>query len=491
MARNETLMDSLLRLVGDARSVAAIGTASWFERPRGWARKLPSSAVDVVVLVCPERGALEMASRRIATWKKSRLVVVFENPVGAHNLISLLGGAEPGTQLGEATVEQLLSESGLRVTARRGFRGAVSSLATDTVNALSRLFAQLNHAAQDDYVLLEASVAAVTKPPQVRKFTPDLLSVVMRNHSLSRVTLLEQALFSLACQNWPSLEIVMVTQSRDRNARAVLEAVLEKYRALGNFHFKVVQQPSSQDIRARLANLGLSHAKGQYVSFLDDDDVIYPHHYERLVCALRASGAAWAFAPVRRAYFKTLESGELFCKTKDVFPRSEALDLARLMHDNYVTCHSYVIDRTRLGRFELGFEERLDKGEDYALLLRLLALFRPIAVGDGPSAEYRIRDDGTNTIIHDTEDAAARARLIQQWSAATELKDRLTADLQVLITKAEFVQETHRGLGEEDKPGHEALRYRLADFANRMLKRGLPFVHQGVKRTLNRRIPGK
>ncbi|MGV3625460.1 MAG: glycosyltransferase family 2 protein [Archangium sp.] len=484
-------MAGLLRVIDGARSVAVLGTASWFVRPSHWKTSLPSAPVDVVVLVNLDARALDAATKRVAAWKKTRLVVCFENAIGALNLVSALSGVGAETPLNECTVEQVLHDRGFHVTARHGFRGARPTLAADTVAALARLFEQLNASAQDDHVLLEATVRAPAKRARKKEFTAGLVSVVMRNHSLTRVKMLEQALFSLACQNWPSLEVVMVTQSQERTAAAELEAVLAKYQALGNYEFKVLKQPSNQDIRARLANLGLKHASGQYVSFLDDDDVIYPQHYERLVQALRESGAAWAFAPVRRAYFKALEDGELFCKTKDVFPRSEALDLAQLMHDNYVTCHSYVVDRTRLGRFALGFEERLDKGEDYALLLRLLALFRPVAVGGAPSAEYRIRDDGTNTIIHDTDDAAARARLIQQWKAATELKDRITADLQMLVTRSEFVQETRRGLSDEAERAPEELRYRLADFANRMLKRGLPFVHQRVKRTLNPRIPGK
>lgn len=358
-------------------------------------------------------------------------------------------------------------------------------MAGDTVSAMRQLFHQLNPASVDDYIVL-ALERGTARGPVVRPFEDGLLSVIIRNHSLDRLKFIDQALFSLSCQAWSPLEVVLVSQSTEADVGARLEQVLARFQPLGRYSYQVVLEPSSKDIRARLLNVGLSHARGRYVAILDDDDVIYPNHYQRLIDALQSSDHAWAFAPVRRAYFGTTAAGDLYCKRKDTFPRSDTLALAQLLHDNYVTCHSYVIDRSRLGQFSLGFEERLSKGEDYVMLLRLLALFRPIAVGGSPSAEYRIRDDGTNTIVHDTDDAEARARLIAQWEEAIAVKNQLTDELQVLISKKDLVAEAIRSIELEARSGPEELRYRIADFANSALKSALPTLHSVIRRPFMR-----
>jgi len=407
------------------------------------------------------------------------IVVVFANASASSRLLAALVGVASSDAIADAWVRERLERAGLDVRERHVVRGPQSPLplAADAERSLRKLFSQLNPSADDEQLVYIVRRSAARAPR--RDLVSGLVSVVVRNHDLSRLPLLDQTIFSLAGQRHPSLEIVVVTQARDEDAVPRIEGVLERHRSYGGYEYQVLQHPTDRDERARLANLGVQAARGQYVAFLDDDDVVYPDHYERLVAALQKSHAAWAFAPVRRAWFTRDPQGNLYCKRKDVYPGSDRWDRVQFMRDNYITCHSYVIDRERVGRFHIAFSEELSKNEDYILLLRMAALFRPVAVGGHPSCEYRIRDDGTNSIMASATTPEEAQRLHAEWQLANAMKDAIKRPLQILITQDELDRDASVPHGPPALPG---LRHQFIDRGNEILKTRAPRLHRALKR---------
>ena len=53
--------------------------------------------------------------------------------------------------------------------------------------------------------------------------------------------------------------------------------------------FEVQTSTPDEDIRSRLLNQGIKHAKGRYLAFLDFDDIVYDQGYEVLINQLRVS----------------------------------------------------------------------------------------------------------------------------------------------------------------------------------------------------------
>lgn len=100
-----------------------------------------------------------------------------------------------------------------------------------------------------------------------------LVSVIIR--SMDRSTL-ANALDSVALQTYPNIEVVIV------NAKGADHHEVGKW--CGHFPMRMVGSDEQLD-RSRAANVGLDEATGEYLIFLDDDDLFYPEHIAILVNA--------------------------------------------------------------------------------------------------------------------------------------------------------------------------------------------------------------
>src|SRR6185503_4054259 len=88
-------------------------------------------------------------------------------------------------------------------------------------------------------------------------------------------------------QSYADVEIVVVNNGGP-DVRGVVEA------ACGRRPFQYLTMPESKHIGAA-SNVGACAARGAYVGYLDDDDLLYADHVARLVSTLEAERADFAF----------------------------------------------------------------------------------------------------------------------------------------------------------------------------------------------------
>lgn len=107
---------------------------------------------------------------------------------------------------------------------------------------------------------------------------------------------LPRALASLLAQTLCEWEAVIVDDgSRDGTWRAVSPF-------LADARIRYLRLPHNAGL-GRALNVALDHAQGELIAYLPSDDVIYPHHLDRLAAALKgAPQAALAYAGVRHHY---------------------------------------------------------------------------------------------------------------------------------------------------------------------------------------------
>ncbi len=105
--------------------------------------------------------------------------------------------------------------------------------------------------------------------------------------------LLGDCLASIAAQTFADLEVIMVDDGSSDGSAAVATAM-----AAADPRFKLVQVPNGGPGYAR--NRGIERATGTFLAFVDADDALPSHAYERMLHALETSGSDFVSGNVQR-----------------------------------------------------------------------------------------------------------------------------------------------------------------------------------------------
>jgi glycosyltransferase involved in cell wall biosynthesis len=186
--------------------------------------------------------------------------------------------------------------------------------------------------------------------------TPETVSVVVPTRN--RWTLLSRnALRSGLDQEGVDHEVIVVDDGSD-------DGTAEQLSRLGDSRLRVVRHQRPLGV-AQARNAGIAAARGEWVAFLDDDDLWSPHKLRMQIDASRAEGADWAYAGV----VSVRED-----RTVDyVFPLPDRNELDRelLVRSVLPAGCSNVIARTELVRGVGGFDEEFFQLADWDLWIRL------------------------------------------------------------------------------------------------------------------------
>lgn len=122
--------------------------------------------------------------------------------------------------------------------------------------------------------------------------TLPLISVVVPCYNAEKY--LHNSLTSLRYQTYPNLQIITVDDRSSDNTRNILDCNAKHYR-----NFEVYPCRGKGVSAAR--NTGIEKAKGEYITFLDCDDIISPYHVENLYNLIKAGNADLAITSFKRA----------------------------------------------------------------------------------------------------------------------------------------------------------------------------------------------
>ncbi len=205
---------------------------------------------------------------------------------------------------------------------------------------------------------------------------PAPVSVVVRTRN--RPALLREALASLRAQTARPAQVVVVN-----DGGAPLSDLGDV--SGGSFDLTLEELPESRG-RSAAANRGVSLARNDLVSFLDDDDLCYPDHLERLVRAHRSGPEPVVYSDaVTVVYSRREESWEPLHRTLQY---SLDFDPDYLLLANYIPLHTLLLPRALYERAG-SFDEELDYSEDWDFLIRLSlqTAFRHVRA---VTCEYRV-----------------------------------------------------------------------------------------------------
>jgi len=265
-----------------------------------------------------------------------------------------------------------------------------------------------------------------------------LCSVLIRS---THRTTLEEALDSVALQTWPNVEVVVV------NAAGTSHPPIGA--RCGPFPIRLVEPGKPLD-RASAANQALDAARGSYLLFLDDDDLILPHHLARLLEEFRGS------AQLMASYAGVVCTNE---EGKEVRHFSQPFDPVMLRLQNYLPIHAVLFRRDALQR-GLRFDESLPVCEDWDFWLQMLEHWGEGAFRFVPQtgAVYRMYREGGSGVWREPERTReVMLRIYRKWLEVWS-DHTLWSLLGMGRYKALYEERVQQSLQEEEVRQAEAVR---------------------------------
>ena len=203
-----------------------------------------------------------------------------------------------------------------------------------------------------------------------------LVSIVIRTQN--RKALLKQALASVLTQTYPHVEVVVVNDGGDD-----CTAIIEEFRPYLTLHYIAHDQPRG---RSAAANTGLRAVGGKYINFLDDDDLFYANHIEKLATFLETTGESFAYSDCEMGKYQWQDQQFLLQGQRQQF-NSIDFDRDRLHFNNYIPNMAAMFTH-QLWKKVGPLDESLDCLEDWDLWLRM-AQHTTFHHLPGVTAEYR------------------------------------------------------------------------------------------------------
>jgi hypothetical protein len=215
--------------------------------------------------------------------------------------------------------------------------------------------------------------------PPTRIGTEKLVSVVIATRD--RPAMLDMTLGTIDRQTYPAVEVIVVN-----DAGADVSSIVASHKRSRVLATQGRLGPGG----AR--NVGLRSVRGEYVTFFDDDDEMFPDHIASLVTALERSNLDVAYGQMLNGFF--LKAGTDHYVLDGVSPHQALLDHAEIQWAGAMATTSVLFRRKLIE--EIGeVDGGLATAEDYDYWYRL-AQGREWARVPFVTALYRWRLDGTN-----------------------------------------------------------------------------------------------
>jgi LmbE family N-acetylglucosaminyl deacetylase/glycosyltransferase involved in cell wall biosynthesis len=279
------------------------------------------------------------------------------------------------------------------------------------------------------------------------------IAVVVRTRN--RPALLAEALESLRAQTARPSRVVVVNDGGASPADIV---------ARFSDAFPIsVEELSSRRGRSAAANAGVKAARESLVTLLDDDDLLFPDHLDRLARAHRAGPEPIVYSDAVTVLYE--RRGESWAARHRELQYSLDYDPDLLLLFNYIPIHTVLIPR---GLWEKvgGFDEGLDYSEDWDMMIRLSGE-TPFRHVRAVTCEYRVFEREPNDPSHASagssafqkarETIYARYRDRRSEAGLSRAVDRLRAQLAFwygrdAISQGElrYQRESHRHLAAEN-----------------------------------------
>lgn len=209
-----------------------------------------------------------------------------------------------------------------------------------------------------------------------------MISVVIPVYNVEKY--IEYCLKSLENQTYKEFEVIIVNDgSTDMSLERISNYLIES-----NLNAKVITQKNSGVSVAR--NSGIIYALGEYISFIDSDDILHPRYFEELLNNIVELDADMAICEKKDLSEGTIKyEDEISASNVSVYSKKAALEC--MLYGKFkVGIWSALCKREVLG--ETKFAEEVSYGEDLEVLWKLVSKSQKVIYNSAPLYGYRIRE---------------------------------------------------------------------------------------------------
>lgn len=198
-----------------------------------------------------------------------------------------------------------------------------------------------------------------------------LVSVIIPVYNVERF--IEKTIMSVIEQTYQNIELILVDDCSPDQSAEIIQRLSAKYPVIR--YYRLEQNSGAAVAR----NKGIELADGQYLAFLDSDDLWKPQKLEMELNVMQQNHAEFVFTAIEMID----EEGSVVKKKRKVRSR---IGYRFLLTNTMIATSSVLLDISRIGKFEMPL---LRSGQDYATWLMLLRNGR-VAYGiDEALTQYR------------------------------------------------------------------------------------------------------
>jgi glycosyltransferase involved in cell wall biosynthesis len=190
----------------------------------------------------------------------------------------------------------------------------------------------------------------------------------------NRARTLQAALESVRAQSFQDFEILVVDDGSRDNPRAVADA-------FGDARIRFIRQDNAGGGAAR--NTGIDHARGDFLAFLDSDDIFLPDHLANMHALLRGTTGQAGYARVR----VDRGAGRIFLKPPRAIAPGEDMATYLLCDRGFTPTSTIVAPRDAAARIR--FDEHLRVAEDTDFAIRLALAGYRFRMLEAPGAVWK------------------------------------------------------------------------------------------------------
>lgn len=187
-----------------------------------------------------------------------------------------------------------------------------------------------------------------------RQYVEGRVSVITPVYNAGKY--IENTLKSVFAQTYEDIEIILVDDCSNDSSAQIIAKNKETHPEIVYF-----LQPKNMGAGAA-RNKALELASGQYVAFLDSDDLWMPEKTDKQLQLMKKKESPFSYAAIE---MMDEEGNTIKSKRK----LKETCDYKYLLHNTIIATSSVIVDRTVLGDFRMPLRRG---GQDYATWLMLL-----------------------------------------------------------------------------------------------------------------------